>query len=415
MVTADLGLQKLPFHSHGRPLVFVHYCWQREAHQFLCDILRDRGGVGLLYGPESSGKTTLVSQFARGLPANIAVSMIDGTRLKPAELLQRAWAGFGFAHGTSTENELLKILTLFVRHQARKFQPPVLIVENINRMYPAALSLLCQLAALRTQQGYALRLILVSSNAAFSIVHAPAMYPLSSRMLGAFQLGPLTAAESVRYLHAKLRASEFTRPEELLPEAVCYSLYRASGGWPGHLDRLAQRALAKQVLAPRDQLQARGSQPAVTPSPSAVSQTAKIGSRTLFLTLNGKTLQAVTIKESKFLIGRSKLCDLHINSRFISKFHAMLVRSDDALYLVDLKSSNGSFVNSKRVQIQALRHDDVIALGNHGIKLISPDNSRRPQPQPKLADTAKMKALADLRRQKELRESIISLQTKKST
>ncbi len=378
MVTADLGLQKLPFHSRGRPRVFVHYYWQREAHQFLCDILRDRGGVGLLYGPESSGKTTLVSQFARGLPANIAVSMIDGTRLKPAELLQRTWSGFGFARVAGTENELLKILTLFVRHQARKFQPPVLVVENINRMYPAALSLLCKLAALRTQQGYALRLVLVSSNAAFSIVHAPAMYPLSSRMIGAFQLGPLTAAESVRYLHAKLRASEFTRPEELLPETVCNSLHRASGGWPGHLDRLAQRALAKQVLAPRDQLQAAESQPAVTPSPSAVSQTAKTGSRTLFLTLNG-------------------------------------VRSDDALYLVDLKSSNGSFVNSKRVQIQALRHDDVIALGNHGIKLISPDNSRRAQPQPKLADTAKMKALADLRRQKESRESMTSLQAKKFT
>ncbi len=415
MVTADLGLQKQPFHSNGRPRVFVHYYWQREAHRFLRDILNDGRGAGLLYGPEFSGKTSLISQFARGLPSNIAVSMIDGTRLKPAELLQRAWSGFGFAHVAGTEDELLRLLTVFVKHRARKFQQPVLVVENINRMYPAALRLLCKLATLRTQQGYAVRLILVSSHAAFAIVHAPAMDPLASRMIGAFQLGPLTAAESVRYLHAKLRASDFTRPEELLPEAVCYALHRASGGWPGHLDRLAQRALAEQVPAPRDQLQAVESQPAVAPSLSAVSLTPKTAGRTLFLTLNGKTLQEVSIKRSRFLIGRSRLCDLHINSRFISKFHAMLVRNDGALYLVDLKSSNGTFVNSKRVQIQALRHDDVIALGNHGIKLISPDNSRRPQPQTKLEDTAKMKTLEDLPRQKESRESMISLPAKKST
>ena len=74
------------------------------------------------------------------------------------------------------------------------------------------------------------------------------------------------------------------------------------------------------------------------------------------------------------------------------------MQKNDAMLLVDLNSTNGTFVNSRRIESAVLRHDDVISLGNHGIKLVAP--SYRPGPSatvPDLADTTTMKTLDDMR------------------
>ena len=69
------------------------------------------------------------------------------------------------------------------------------------------------------------------------------------------------------------------------------------------------------------------------------------------------------------------------------------------MHLLDLNSTNGTFLNSRRVQSKVLRHEDVISLGNHGIKLISRTyRSRAATEEQNLADTAKMKTLSDMRR-----------------
>ena len=66
---------------------------------------------------------------------------------------------------------------------------------------------------------------------------------------------------------------------------------------------------------------------------------------------------------------------------------------------MDLNSSNGTFVNSKRVSNHVLIHDDVITLGNHRIKFNDPHATRRGSLEGlEFADTAIMKTLEDMRR-----------------
>ena len=77
----------------------------------------------------------------------------------------------------------------------------------------------------------------------------------------------------------------------------------------------------------------------------------------------------------------------------------MVLRRDGRMVLADLNSTNGTFVNSKKVSVHGLRHDDVISLGNHKIKLFDPACRRREKVEnATLADTATMKALTDIRR-----------------
>jgi pSer/pThr/pTyr-binding forkhead associated (FHA) protein len=75
----------------------------------------------------------------------------------------------------------------------------------------------------------------------------------------------------------------------------------------------------------------------------------------------------------RLLVGRSDHNDLSVNSRYISRHHALFVRQGTATFLMDLNSTNGTYINSQRVSNHVLHHDDVISIGNHGIKFHDPN------------------------------------------
>ena len=62
-------------------------------------------------------------------------------------------------------------------------------------------------------------------------------------------------------------------------------------------------------------------------------------------------------------VGRSKDCDVTIEDASLSRRHAELRREDDAVWIVDLGSTNGTEVNGKRVDRARLASGDRILLG----------------------------------------------------
>ena len=65
---------------------------------------------------------------------------------------------------------------------------------------------------------------------------------------------------------------------------------------------------------------------------------------------------------------------------------------------MDLNSTNGTYVNSRRVSNHVLIHDDVISIGHHRIKFKDPHAKQRGSLDgSEFADTAIMKSLEDMR------------------
>jgi hypothetical protein len=75
------------------------------------------------------------------------------------------------------------------------------------------------------------------------------------------------------------------------------------------------------------------------------------------------------------IIGRTADNDLQISSKFISRHHAQVATRADGCTLEDLNSTNGVFIDARRVKRHQLVDGDVIALGEH--KLVY--NDRRSQ------------------------------------
>jgi type II secretory pathway predicted ATPase ExeA len=370
---------------------FVRYQSQQDALNFLGTVLTDERGVALLHGPTSSGKSVLANQFIRQVQSQLAIAIVNGTRMKTPELLTRVLEQFGYRVALDSIDEMLNMLTVFVVQQTRTHQAPLIILENINSMYPSALSALCKLASLNVNGRYALRLVLISNRNIERIVNSPGMAAIAERVVGNFALGPMSSAEAIRYLYVKLQSGGVDRPDDVFSVEVCEKLHALSGGWPGVLE-----SMALSVLEQTGKLPIRADD-ILDPNAPVVDKTPK-----LIITLSGQPPREVRLTEKRALVGRSDLSDIVIPDQFVSNQHALVIRDRNAVVIVDLKSRNGTFVNSRRVQSKVLLHDDIISVGDHRMKMVyAAGHSSIEIDDPDLADTAKMKNIADARRVRE--------------
>jgi pSer/pThr/pTyr-binding forkhead associated (FHA) protein len=71
----------------------------------------------------------------------------------------------------------------------------------------------------------------------------------------------------------------------------------------------------------------------------------------------------IQLGENIMHIGRGLSADLHLDEKSVSRRHAMLVPRPSGARLLDDRSSNGTFVNGRRVVQQDLHNGDVVVLG----------------------------------------------------
>ena len=71
------------------------------------------------------------------------------------------------------------------------------------------------------------------------------------------------------------------------------------------------------------------------------------------------------LDEGRLLIGRDADNDIAVASEFISRHHAQINFFGDCYWVQDLNSTNGTFVNGKRVRKQALKDNDEVRVGRH--------------------------------------------------
>lgn len=388
---------------------FIQYPSQQDAFSFLEGILADDKSLGLLHGPDVAGKSELIEQIAQKVRERASVAVVDGSHLRPTAFLNAILTQFGYELELTSVEELLNMINVFGVQQAQTREAPVLILEHFNHMLPSTLNVLCQLAQLKLDQGFVVRIILVGDRYFRRVVDSPRMLPISIRLAGDFEMRPLTAKESLVYLFSRLKASGIRRPESTISVEICNSLHLATGGWPGNLDSIADSIIKKRQEAPIEleefaELESDelfGAFEKVQEDDDDVPMLddfVEPEPPKLIISYNGEVVQKAVLNTMRTILGRSVLSDVVIENQYVSKQHAMLVQSEGTLILVDLKSRNGTLVNSKPVTSQVLRNNDIVSLGDFRIKVLLPDAYLQPAVATDMADTTKMMTLEDARR-----------------
>lgn len=84
-----------------------------------------------------------------------------------------------------------------------------------------------------------------------------------------------------------------------------------------------------------------------------------------------KRAQSYKIESSKFVLGRGPEANLSLDDEQVSRKHAVIeIFGKDNIYLSDLASANGTFLNGVRIRTVRLRHNDIIRIGKEVLKFV---------------------------------------------
>ncbi len=91
----------------------------------------------------------------------------------------------------------------------------------------------------------------------------------------------------------------------------------------------------------------------------------------LILLLKARAPMQIDLSGDRTLIGREVDNDVQLDRPRVSRHHAELRVEGDTTWISDLGSSNGTFVNGRQVQHHALRHGDVVRVGDCDLRFLT--------------------------------------------
>ncbi|MEE4299910.1 MAG: FHA domain-containing protein [Pseudomonadales bacterium] len=107
----------------------------------------------------------------------------------------------------------------------------------------------------------------------------------------------------------------------------------------------------------------------------------------LILSFNDEQVAEFELDRESLTIGRRPESDIHIDNLAVSGQHARVMTIAGDSFLEDLDSTNGTFVNGKRIKKHALAAGDLVTIGKHSLRFVGADGSTQAPPNDGFAET----------------------------
>ncbi len=91
----------------------------------------------------------------------------------------------------------------------------------------------------------------------------------------------------------------------------------------------------------------------------------------LVVSLDGVVIKEVQITKDKTTLGRRPYNDMVIDNLAVSGEHAVLQMVGNDVFIEDLNSTNGTYINGKAIKKQLLAHNDTVEIGKYKIKYLT--------------------------------------------
>ena len=329
-----------------------------RALEFMGNTLWTRARLGVVTAEAGCGKSVLMRRLMRHIDDRVVMAAVRREHVNPQDFLLEVLRQYGFSLDQDDKSNRRRLLERFLKHQATAGRLCVLIVENPQGMHPSVLEEVRALGNVEGDSGArVLKLLLLGPARLSRVLESPRMADLISGHAARFVLGPLSEDQTAAYVAHRLRAGGATNADALMPYTLMPSVYACSGGVPARINRLCERALAAAIVEGSthvtqlaldraiDELGLRERLPAPiaisTPARQQAVSDADQPAAKLIVSLQGMPDHEIPMGEARMLIGRGEEADVRIDSVFVSRYHALIVRGGGHDLLLDLGSTNG--------------------------------------------------------------------------
>jgi general secretion pathway protein A len=395
------NLHELPFRLGPDPQFLYLSKQHARAKAYMESTIWFTDGFVVITGEIGAGKTTLIETFVRELQSDVIVAQINQTQLSPTAFLQTVLVQFGFTPFDMKKPEVLATLNQFLMEQHSHGRKVLLIVDEAQNLTHRVLEEVRMLSGVETSKEKALRIILAGQPELNDKLNSQELIQLSQRVRLRFHLTALTKAETNAYIDHRLEVAG-SQGRRIFAENTYATIFKYTGGVPRLINTLCDTSMMAAFGRDHDVVTTAELDAAI-----AELQWVEFASRTnkmripnmeyapspggepdyvvgrILLASEGKTLAERELKTGRLVIGRTPDNDIQIDSKFISRHHCQIVTQPDACVIEDLNSTNGIFVQSKRVRRHNLNDGDVVQVGQHEIMYIDERSPRvRSSPDP---------------------------------
>jgi len=91
----------------------------------------------------------------------------------------------------------------------------------------------------------------------------------------------------------------------------------------------------------------------------------------MIVSIDGVVIKEVQLTKDRTSLGRRPYNDIVIDNLAVSGEHAVLQMSGTEVYVEDLNSTNGTYVNGKAVKKQRLQNSDTVEIGKYKIRYVN--------------------------------------------
>ncbi len=91
----------------------------------------------------------------------------------------------------------------------------------------------------------------------------------------------------------------------------------------------------------------------------------------LIIKINNEVIDHVELRQGDMKIGRKPGCDIFLDNLSVSGEHANIFTIGEDSFIQDLNSTNGTFINNKRITKHHLRNGDVVTVGKYTLVYMS--------------------------------------------
>jgi len=381
-------LHELPFRLSPDPQFLYLSKQHARAKAYMESTIWFTDGFVVITGEIGAGKTTLIETFLHEMQTDAVVAQINQTQLSPTAFLQTVLVQFGFSPFNMKKPEVLATLNQFLVEQHISGRKVLLIVDEAQNLSHRVLEEVRMLSGIETTKEKALRIILAGQPELNDKLNSPELEQLTQRVRLRFHLTALTAAETAAYIDHRLEVAG-SQGRRIFADDTYAMIYKYTGGVPRLINTLCDTSLMAASGHDRDTVTAEDLNAAIdelqwveftahtnrmrilnleNTAPEAENAGPTVGR--ILLASDGKTVMERELKPGRLVIGRTSDNDIQIDSKFISRHHCQIVTQAESCLIEDLNSTNGIFVQSKRVRRHNLNDGDVVKVGQHEIMYI---------------------------------------------
>ena len=381
-------LHELPFRLSPDPQFLYLSKQHARAKAYMESTIWFTDGFVVITGEIGSGKTTLIETFLHEMQTDAVVAQINQTQLSPTAFLQTVLVQFGFSPFNMKKPEVLATLNQFLVEQHIIGRKVLLIVDEAQNLSHRVLEEVRMLSGIETTKEKALRIILAGQPELNDKLNSPELEQLTQRVRLRFHLTALTSTETNAYIDHRLEVAG-SQGRRIFADDTYATVYKYTGGVPRLINTLCDTGLIAAFGRDRDTVTAEDLDDAIEelqwvefashtnrmrtlnlentiPEAEAGPTVGPTVGRIL-LASEGRTVMERELKPGRLVIGRTSDNDIQIDSKFISRHHCQIVTQADSCLIEDLNSTNGIFVQSKRVRRHNLNDGDVVKVGQHEI------------------------------------------------